>query len=94
MQMIKIKVEVSGFDSWNNKIQPYIRKTLNTIPYNEHLKIGTNILKDVNTRQIETIVALYEIYNQNFNCNDCQDWGCTKCCSTDDEIRAKQGIFS
>lgn len=27
------------------------------------------------------------------NC-DCEGWGCTKCCSSEQEIRSKQGTFS
>lgn len=25
---------------------------------------------------------------------DCQGWGCTKCCSSEQEIRSRQGTFS
>jgi hypothetical protein len=94
MKMIEVQVEVSGYDSWDNKITPYIRKTNNIVEWKPNIKIGTNILEDINTRQIEKVVKIIETFEKEFNCNRCQDWGCSQCCENDNEIRARQGIFS
>ena len=32
-------------------------------------------------------------YESGATCPNCQGWGCSKCCSSEAEIRAKQGIF-
>ena len=92
MKMLDIQVEVSGFDNWDNPIQPYKKHV--SIQWKPHYTIGSDTLYDINTRQINTIVAILGTREQHFNCNVCQDWGCHECCNTDEEIRNKQGMFS
>ena len=94
MKMVNISVKVSGYDYWNNPIEPYVRNSRNSIEWTNDLKVGTNILANIDTKQIEEIVEIFDTYEQNFKCDNCLDWGCALCCSSDNEIRARQGTFS
>ena len=94
MKMMEIQVEVSGIDDWDHTIKPYIRKMHNHVKYNEEFIIGADVLKNIDTKQIEIIVHIFNTYNRDFNCDECQDWGCINCCDSSDKIRSRQGIFS
>ena len=94
MQMIDVQVESSGVDSWGNKIKPYIINIPITIEWTPELAIGTNILKNIKTKQIQTVTKLLNRYEKSFQCDECHDWGCTACCSSTAEIRNRQGTFS
>ena len=95
MKRMEVQVEISGIDDYGNTIKPYLLTNIHRhVKWEPHYKIGSNILENVKTKTVEKIVKIFSIYEKEFNCDNCEDWGCEKCCSSQEEIRNRQGIFS